>query len=312
VLQSLLDTPARGRPLPGSHAAGHSLPVAAAEVPSVRVVTYNIHTCVGVDRRYDPGRIVAVLQEINADIACLQEVDARRGIERHSDQWAFLGEATCYRVILGDGIRNHRGRFGNAILTRFPVLGARAIDLTVADYEPRGAIDADLLVGDRVLRVIATHFGLRAGERRLQANRLMSALGDTPANSRRKADAVLLMGDLNEWRGRSGAIRAFDRRLGPSAAERTFPSWMPMLALDRIYADGPAVLREVSVYRTPLARLASDHLPLVGSLHWDGYKIWRRDRSRFSRRPPRRPLNPAMAENRFSGPGIPRPIRRSP
>jgi endonuclease/exonuclease/phosphatase family metal-dependent hydrolase len=313
VLQSLLDDDhPRWRLLPDNRGRAQSQPLAGAEVPSVRVVTYNIHTCVGVDRRYDPQRIVAVLREINADIACLQEVDARRGIERHADQWAFLGEATRCRVIYGGGIRDHRGRFGNAILTRFPVLGARSIDLTVAGHEPRGAIDADLLVGDRVLRVIATHFGLRAGERRLQANRLMTALGETSTKSRRQADAMLLMGDLNEWRGRSGAIRAFDRRLGPSAAERTFPSWMPMLALDRIYADGPAVLHEVCVYRTPLARLASDHLPLVGSLHWDGYNPWRRERPRSPRRTPRRPVNPAMAENRPSGSGAMRPVRRHP
>jgi endonuclease/exonuclease/phosphatase family metal-dependent hydrolase len=302
--------------MPDSRARARSLPLGAAEIPSVRVVTYNIHTCVGVDRRYDPGRIVAVLREIDADIACLQEVDARRGIERHADQWAYLGEATRRRVVLGAGVRDHRGRFGNAILTRYPVLGARSIDLTVAGYEPRGAIDADLLVGDRVLRVIATHFGLRVGERRLQANRLMTVLGDTSTASRREADAVLLMGDLNEWRGRSGAIRAFDRRLGPSAAERTFPSWMPMLALDRIYADGPAVLREVAVYRTPLARLASDHLPLVGSLYWDGLywdrnNRWRRDRSSLSRRRPIRPINQAAAEKRLSGSGATRPVRRS-
>jgi endonuclease/exonuclease/phosphatase family metal-dependent hydrolase len=265
------------------HIAARARVPAAAEVSPVRVVTYNIHTCVGVDRRYDPGRIAAVLRDIDADIACLQEVDARRRIERHPEQWAYLGEATGLRVILGGSIRDHRGRFGNAILTRFPVLAARSIDLTVAGYEPRGAIDADLLIDDRVLRVIATHFGLHAGERRLQTNRLMTAIGESSSANRRAADAVLLMGDLNEWRGRSGAIRTFDRRLGPSAAARTFPSWMPVLALDRIYADGPAMLREVSVYRTPLARLASDHLPLVGDLCWSGRDAWRRERPRMSR-----------------------------
>src|SRR5262250_2446476 len=96
-----------------------------AEHHSVRVVTYNIHTCVGVDRRYDPSRIAAVLREIDADIACLQEVDAHRGTERSAEQWAYLGEATGCRVILGAGIRDYRRRFSNAILTRFPVLGAR-------------------------------------------------------------------------------------------------------------------------------------------------------------------------------------------
>jgi endonuclease/exonuclease/phosphatase family metal-dependent hydrolase len=264
------------------------------------VVTYNIHTCVGVDRRYDPARVAAVLREIDADIACLQEVDARRGTGRHADQWAYLGEATGSRVVLGAGVRDQGGRFGNAILTRFPVLTARSIDLSVGGWEPRGAIDADLLFGDRVLRVIATHFGLRAAERRLQANRLMAALGGTLPPHRREAEAVLLMGDLNEWRGRSGAIRAFDRQLGPSAAERTFPSWMPVLALDRIYADGPAVLRDVEVYRSPLARLASDHLPLVGSLCWDGHAEWRRERSNLSRRRSRPAIDEAQTQTRLS------------
>ena len=275
----MLDTfaGARGRRAPPVNLAGANSPIPiATDLPTVRVVTYNIHTCVGVDRRYDPARIVAVLRGIDADIACLQEVDARRRIERHADQWAYLSEATGCQVVLGGGDR--RGRFDNAILTRFPVLAARTLDLTVAGYEPRGAIDADLLIGDRVLRVIATHFGLRAGERRLQTNRLMTALSEASTANRREADAVLLMGDLNEWRGRSGAIRAFDRRLGPSPAARTFPSWMPVLALDRIYADGPAVLRDVSVYRTPLARLASDHLPLVGSLSWAPHDHRRRER----------------------------------
>jgi len=262
-----------------------------AEVSAVRVATYNIHTCIGVDRRYDPGRIATVLREIDADIACLQEVDARRGSDRHHDQWAYLGEVTGRRVITGMGIRERLGRFGNAILTRFPALTARAIDLSVSGYEPRGAIDADLLIGDRVVRVIATHFGLHAVERRLQANRLMAVLGEPLAANRRLADAVLLMGDLNEWRGRSGAIRLLDRRLGPSAAARTFPSWLPVLALDRIYAEGPAVLRDLYVYRSPLARLASDHLPLVGSLCWNVRDPRRREAPRLPRRRVRPPVS---------------------
>lgn len=254
--------------MPADRGGARILAPASAEFPSVRVVTYNIHACVGVDRRCDPARIAAVLREIDADIACLQEVDLRRGIGPHDGQGAILAEAAGCRIILGTGIRNHRRRFVNAILTRFPVLAAHAIDLAVPGYEPRGAIDADLLVGDRVLRVLATHFGLHASERRLQANRLIEALGEPAAANRRPADAALLVGDLNEWRGRTGGIRALDRSLGPSEAPRTFPSWLPVLPLDRIYVDGPAVLHDVRVYRSPLARIASDHLPLVGSVWW--------------------------------------------
>ena len=270
--------------IPG-YAKEYTLAAGAAVGSSVRLVTYNIHTCVGVDRRYDPGRIAAVLREIDADIACLQEVGARRRIGRQADQWSYLSQVTGCRVITAASVREHgRRRFGNAILTRFPVLSAYSIDLTVAGHQPRSAIDADLAVGNRVLRVIATHFGLRAAERRLQANRLVAALGRPEAAARIPADAVLLMGDLNEWRGRAGAIRSLDRRLGRSAAARTFPSWMPMLPLDRIYADGPAILRDVCVYRSPLTRLASDHLPLVGRLYWGMREPPSREGSRVSRR----------------------------
>jgi len=255
----------------------------AAWIPSVRVVTYNIHSCVGVDRRYDPSRISTVLQEIDADIACLQEVAASPRSERHADQWVYLGVATGCRVVTGTGVCQPRLRFGNAILSRFPVLAARLIDLTVSGHEPRGAIDADLLIGERVLRVIATHFGLHAAERRQQANQLMAALREPLPANRREAHAVLVMGDLNEWRGRRGAIRSLDRSLGPSAAAPTFPSWMPVLALDRIYADGPAVLSDVGVYRSPLARLASDHLPLVGRLCWSTRDLRKRELLRVSR-----------------------------
>jgi endonuclease/exonuclease/phosphatase family metal-dependent hydrolase len=256
----------------------------AAEPPAIRVVTYNVHACVGIDRRYEPARIAAVLREINADIACLQEVDARRAIGQHADQAAYLAAATGRQVILGAGNRNHHGRFANAILTRYPVIATRAIDLAVSDYEPRAALDVDLVIGDRVLRVLATHFGLHAGERRLQANRLVAALDEASPPIRRAAHAVLLVGDLNEWRGRNGGIRALDRCLGPSATLGTFPSWMPVLPLDRIYADGPAVLRDVRVYRSPLARLASDHLPLVATLRWSADKPRHREREPLARR----------------------------
>lgn len=269
--------------MPDDRAAAHAIGVASAAIPQIRVATYNIHTCIGVDRRCDPSRIAAVLREIASDIACLQEVDARRHLGGHIDQWAYLAEATGCRLVSGQGLRDHRGRFGNAILTRFPVLAVRAIDLSVGGYEPRSAIDAELLVGDRVLRVVTTHFGLHAAERRLQANRLLAALGAPD----RAAQPVLLMGDLNEWRGSTGGVRALERQLGPGEMPRTFPSWLPVLPLDRILACGAATVRDLQVFRSPLARVASDHLPLVGTLYWGRPEPQRphRRRSRHSAKP---------------------------
>ena len=227
------------------------------------VATYNIHSCVGVDRRYAPDRVATVLRELGADIIGLQEIDARRRRSGELDQRGYLAQATGLAIVPGSHSRDHRGRFGNALLTRFPVRAVRHIDLSVAGYEPRGAIDVELAVDGHTLRVIVTHLGLRAAERRQQTQRLLEALMVPGA-----AEATLVMGDLNEWRGRRGGIPALDRRLGRSPARRTFPSWLPVLALDRIYAGGGASLRAVAVHRSALARIASDHLPLRAAIDW--------------------------------------------
>jgi endonuclease/exonuclease/phosphatase family metal-dependent hydrolase len=232
--------------------------------PGLVVATYNIPTCVGVDRRYDPARIASVLAEIDADIIGLQEVDARRRGDLHHDQWEYLGAETGMTAIPGPNVDDHRGRFGNALLTRWPVLAVRLVDLSVAGCEPRGAIDVDIAVDDRTLRVVATHFGLRAPERREQTERLLAAIVTGP-----RPDAIVVMGDLNEWRGRRGGIPALDRHLGKAPAPRTFPSWCPLLPLDRIYAGRPAVLQDVEAHRSSLSRLASDHLPLCARITWE-------------------------------------------
>jgi endonuclease/exonuclease/phosphatase family metal-dependent hydrolase len=238
---------------------------AAEGVRSLVVATYNIHTCVGVDRRYDPDRIVAVLRELGADIIGLQEVDARHRFNRHVDQWDYFAAAMGFQAVAGANISDRRGRFGNALLTRFPVRAVQHIDLTVGGYAPRGAIAAELLVDGTPILVVVTHLGLRAAERRQQVQRLLDRLPDGSG----EAEALLVLGDLNEWRGRRGGISALDRRLGRAPAPRTFPSWMPVLPLDRIYAAGAIALRGVTVHRSPLARVASDHLPLRATVTWE-------------------------------------------
>lgn len=239
----------------------------AAESGGLVVATYNVHKCVGVDRRHDPQRVAEVLRELGADIICLQEVGARQHRQRPLDQEAFFAETTGLRLVSGPLRTDRRGRFGNAILTRFPVLAVRHVDLTVPGCEPRGAIDAELAAGDRVLRVVATHLGLRGPERQEQTQRLLAAIAAAGAGG---GHPILMMGDLNEWRGRRGGIPALDRAFGRTPAPRTFPSWCPVLPLDRIYAAPPIELLHFQVHRSPLARLASDHLPLRARLTWPG------------------------------------------
>lgn len=214
-----------------------------APAGDVVVATYNIHTCVGVDRRYNPPRVARVLCELEADVIALQEVDARHRDLRQLDQWVYFSEETGLAAIPGPNVRDHHGRFGNALLTRWPVVAVRQLDLSVNGREPRGAIDADLAVGNRLLRVVATHLGLRGPERQTQTERLLDALEREDGVRR---DGIVIMGDLNEWRGRRGGILAMDRAIGPAPAPRTFPSWCPLLPLDRIYAGLDAELAHVA------------------------------------------------------------------
>ncbi|HLJ65202.1 MAG TPA: endonuclease/exonuclease/phosphatase family protein [Stellaceae bacterium] len=239
-------------------------PSIGTKPPRLVVASYNIHSGVGVDRRYEPARIIAVLKELDADIVGLQEVDARHRRHFTLDQWSYFAEATGLQAIPGPNISDHRGRFGNAILTRLPIRSFRHIDLSVADYEPRGAIEAVLCAGKRDLRVVVTHLGLHAGERRQQITRLLEAL-DHHAGA---PEAMIVIGDLNEWRGRRGGIEMLERRLGRAPAPRSFPAFMPILPLDRVYAGGGLALRGLRVHRSTLARVASDHLPLRAVIGW--------------------------------------------
>jgi endonuclease/exonuclease/phosphatase family metal-dependent hydrolase len=150
------------------------------------------------------------------------------------------------------------GPFGNVLLTSGRVLDSRFLDLSVPGCEPRGAIDADLSIEGRTVRVIVTHLGLRAAERRYQVRRILEAL------SKGQTRFIILLGDINEWVLRSRPLRWLYARFGTPPAPRTFPSWLPLFALDRIWVLPRPVLVGVRAHATPLTRIASDHLPVKG------------------------------------------------
>jgi endonuclease/exonuclease/phosphatase family metal-dependent hydrolase len=168
----------------------------------------------------------------------------------------YLARATGLQAIAGHTIERQSGPFGNVLLTGWRVLESRLLDLSVPGREPRGAIDADLVIAGEPVRVIVTHFGLRAAERRYQVRRLLEAL------SHGRQRCIIVLGDINEWVLRSRPLRWLYGRFGTPPAPRTFPSWFPLFALDRIWVLPREALREVHVQVTPLTRTASDHLPV--------------------------------------------------
>jgi endonuclease/exonuclease/phosphatase family metal-dependent hydrolase len=221
------------------------------------IATYNIHGAVGRDRRFAPERVADVLREMNADIIALQEVPL--GGSKTPNVLAMLQQATGYVAAEGPACDRPERRFGNAVLSRYPILSMRAIDLSFGSREPRGAVDADVDCHGHLLRVVATHLGLRFAERREQIRRLLQSF-DTDQMP------VILLGDINEWFVWGNSLRTLESHFQEVPAPRTFPSRRPLFALDRIWIRPRHRLVHVEAHATPLARIASDHLPLIAHI----------------------------------------------
>ncbi len=225
----------------------------------LRIASYNVHECRGVDLRTDPGRIAEVIRSLDADIVSLQEVLSGPDGAAAS-QLRYLAERTGMHVaVAGPTMRKAHSPYGNALLSRFPITRVRLHDITLGRFEPRGIIDADIRVADRTVRVVSTHFGLRPMERKRQAERLLQILPEHPA------DPLIVMGDMNGWVPGSPVMRRLQDRLGEPAVVRTFPAPFPILPLDRIWVMGYRF--DVEAPPSRLARISSDHLPLVATVY---------------------------------------------
>ncbi len=226
----------------------------------VKVASYNIHRCIGNDRQHDPGRIARVIQEIDADVIALQEVDSRPGADGEPVQMEFLAHLAHLHAISGPTMERRGGHYGNALLTRLPVREVRKLDLTVYQREPRGALDVELDAGGARLRVIATHLGLLPSERRQQVQRILQMVEE------REEDATILLGDINEWFILGRPLRWLHAAFGRGVSGRSYPARFPMLSLDRIWAKPTSALTRFRVHTSPLSRWASDHLPVVADI----------------------------------------------
>jgi endonuclease/exonuclease/phosphatase family metal-dependent hydrolase len=240
----------------------------AARKPGRAVfASYNIHKCVGADRRFDPARTMAVIGEIGADVIALQEADRRFG-----DRAALLDLPTLEReaglipVPIRNGHAGH-GWHGNLVLVREGLV-KKLHQIRLPGLEPRGALIADLDLAIGPVRVVAAHLGLLRHSRLLQVEALMAHAGETTERP------VVLMGDLNEWRlQRRSALRGIEAGFGPLGGVASFPSYFPVLALDRVMARPHDLIERLEAHETPLARLASDHLPVKATVRLGGAPV---------------------------------------
>ena len=231
----------------------------------LRVATYNIHKCRGMDGRVRPERITEVIAGLDADVVALQEVV--RG-KKEKDQLALIAKELGYSFCFGATRKLRGADYGNAVISRFPIAEHHHYDITASRREPRGCLRADIKVNSwqgLQLRLFNAHLGTGYIERRKQAQILVDA--KLLANPKFSGYRIVL-GDFNEWTPglttklltahlTSADLRPFMRRV------KTYPGMLPFMHLDHIYFDPVFELRNAILCRTKLSKIASDHLPLV-------------------------------------------------
>jgi endonuclease/exonuclease/phosphatase family metal-dependent hydrolase len=225
----------------------------------LRFASYNIHLGIGRDGIFRPDRIAAVIDELDADVVALQEVSLGGPA---FNMLEYLSRKCALIAIAGPTLLSTWGEYGNAILTRLRHSEIMRWDLSVGGLEPRGAIDTRVVHGAHTLRVVATHLGLRPGERRRQIRRLLKIIEQD------NRFPTVLLGDVNEWFLWGRPLRWMHRHFKRTPALPTFPAGRPLFALDRIWVEPRSALRRIAVHTSATARIASDHLPIVASLNF--------------------------------------------
>ena len=233
----------------------------------IRVATYNIHKCRGLDWRVRPGRIVEVLREINADIVALQEVVNASGVNEEV-QAQFIGAELGYHWCFGENRQLNGAPYGNLLLSRFQIRASCNHDISTGGRERRGCLRVDIAVGETTLHVFNVHLGTSFFERRKQGRMLV---GKDILFREDLQGPRLILGDFNEWtRGLTSRLLAAGLRSttdrGALRRSRTYPGVFPFLHLDKMYFDRTLELERLMLHRSRTATVASDHLPLVADL----------------------------------------------
>lgn len=225
---------------------------------SLTFASYNIHKAIGGDGRRDPERILAVIDEVGADVIGLQEVDLRLGQRASVFERARL-EERGWQVASVPLKPASLGWHGNMILVREGLEIGEVDAVRLPGLEPRGALTCTLRIGEADCRVTSMHLDLSGLRRRAQLAHLCAA-------GRASGRPALMLGDLNTWLARADRLPGLHAYWSVLTPGRSFPARGPLLALDRVIVSPHWECEQLEVHHSPLARDASDHLPIRARL----------------------------------------------
>ena len=227
----------------------------------IKVVSYNMHKAIGTDRRRDPMRTLAVLNEIDADVIALQEADRRFGTRAGVISPHLLEEHSPWKAV-PVGIRTQSmGWHGNALLVRKDAAVSHCEMIHLPTLEPRGAVMADIRIDGSPLRIVGMHLDLSGLWRRRQATAILAHIAGASTRY-----PTVLMGDLNEWTRAAGCLRDFCRDYTSCDTGPSFHARRPVARLDRILVSREITVVDCGVHESMAARTASDHLPIWARL----------------------------------------------
>lgn len=229
---------------------------------TLRLASYNVHKCLGLDRLRIPERVIEVVNALDADIVALQEVDHRLPPRPAALPPALIERETDFGILPFAPDGPSLGWHGQTLLVRKGISVAKIRRIILSGLEPRGAILAEIALGSGSFRVVGVHLGLIRRYRSMQLAAIRAAL------SRRDEMPTAILGDFNDWSARGGAA-ALGSGFRLHAPGRSFPAARPISALDRVALGRGLHLTAAGVFGDAPARVASDHLPIWADIRID-------------------------------------------
>lgn len=223
-------------------------------VPSIRVMTWNVHGTFALNPKFDLPGVIALIRRWSPDVIALQEIDSRGGGD---NPFLILQDALGGHSVGIKSIVTTDGDYGQMLISRWPWAAQPEIhDISFGEHEPRRAVVADIATKGGIYRVIATHLGLSIGERRQQTQKLLT-LAQEPTHP------SVIVGDFNDWFWVNSVRKSLARTFPARTRHRTFPSRWPLMRLDRIYGRD---IRIIGSFIDPEAKAISDHLPVIADI----------------------------------------------